>query len=347
MRKKSIKYTYQILLLMGTTLLSYFLEPLLGYRAIGIIFLLAIFFVGITGSIFIVFLSALFSALLWNFLFIPPKFTFAIRSSDDSYMYLAFFVVAMISGYLTKRINEEQRLKDSEALYKTLFNSISHEMRTPLTTLLASGAALNEETILQNPLHIKSVATGIMDAANRLNRIISNLLDMSRLDSGVMSLKLEWHDVDDLIGVVTSKLSQELIKHKLHIQLPEKMPLVRIDFNLMEHALANLISNAIMYTPENTVIFIKVSTSGNYLEISVEDQGPGIPCTDKNKIFQKFYRIPGTPAGGIGLGLSIVKNIIELHDGFITVENLTPQGAKFSLFLPTKNQPRLPQESAE
>lgn len=347
MRKKSIKYTYLLLLLLGTTVVSYFIEPLLGYRAIGIIYLLAVFFIGITGSIFIVFLSALSSALLWNFIFIPPKFTLAIRSTDDSFMYLAFFVVAMIAGFLSKKINEEQRLKDSEALYKTLFNSISHEMRTPLTTLLASSCALNEDSILQNPEHIKSVTAGITESANRLNRIISNLLDMSRLDSGIMSLKLEWYDVDDLIGVVTSKLSTDLNKHHLNVLIPEKSPLIHIDFNLMEHALTNLINNAIMYTKADTDITLRVNTSGNYMEISVEDQGPGIPEADKNKIFKKFYRVPGSPSGGIGLGLSIVKNILELHEGFITHENLAPHGAKFSLFLPIKKQPRLPLESAQ
>ena len=161
----------------------------------------------------------------------------------------------------------------------------------------------------------------VLRASDRLNRVIENLLDMSRLNSGFLELKLEWHDVGDLIGVTLQKLKVQIKTHELKVELQEGLPLIRIDFRFMEHALSNLILNASMYSPPGTDITVLSEVDEESLKLEVKDQGQGIPHDSLRRVFDKFYRVPGSPTGGTGLGLSIVKSIVEAHQGLISVEN--------------------------
>jgi two-component system sensor histidine kinase KdpD len=253
--------------------------------------------------------------------------------------------VSIERHFLTKRLAEAQRLKDSEELHQTLLNSISHEMRTPLTAILGAASALENEQLRADPKYVKEIAAGLVDASDRLNRVIENLLDMSRLNSGVLSLNLEWHDFNDLLSVVIKKLEKPLINHTLEINFLEKIQLLKIDYRLMEHALANIILNAAMYTPIGTVIKITLKKSDSQFYIVIADEGPGIPEESMDKIFDKFYRVPGSPTGGTGLGLSIVKSIVELHKGTVSLLNVKPHGTQFTIELPLEIQPQVPQEN--
>lgn len=252
--------------------------------------------------------------------------------------------VSIEKHFLTKRLIETQRLKDSEELHQTLLNSISHEMRTPLTAILGAASALENDELTGGSKHVKEIAINLQASGDRLNRVIENLLDMSRLNSGVLSLKLEWHDFNDLLSVVVKKLEKPLLNHKIKINFLDSVHLVRIDYRLMEHAVSNLILNATMYTPPGTEIKINQKRNDTHFIIEVEDSGPGIPLDSVTKIFDKFYRVPGSPTGGTGLGLSIVKSIIELHKGHISLQPVVPHGARFVIELPLEDQPLVPQE---
>ncbi len=344
MRKKTINYLVTFCFIGITAILCHFLEPFIGYRTVGFVFLMAVLVSGVTGSKGMVFFSAILGAASWNFFFIPPKFTLTINNADDFLMYLAFVIVALIAGYLTRRINEAQRLKDSEALHQTLLNTISHELRTPLTAILGATAALEDETMIAHVHYIKTINKGLQVAANRLNQVIENLLDMNRLNSGMLSLNTDWHELNDLIGVVRNKLTPTLEKHHLSIQTPEEMPLLKIDFRLMDHALSNLLLNAIMYSRPESEIKLIVTQSKQTLSIQVGDEGPGLPENSIDQLFDKFYRAPGSPPGGTGLGLSIVKSIVELHHGTIEASNNAMGGAEFTIRLPIQEQPLLPLE---
>ncbi|MFI5391374.1 MAG: histidine kinase dimerization/phospho-acceptor domain-containing protein, partial [Bacteriovoracales bacterium] len=151
--------------------------------------------------------------------------------------------ISLERHFLKKRLAEAQRIKDSEKLHQTLLNSISHEMKTPLTSILASASALEDDKILKDVTSLNQLAQNLQEAGTRLNRIIENLLDMSRLDSGIYSLDIQWHDFNDLLGVTIKKLANPLAKHKIVLQIQEEIPLVQIDFRLMEHAISNLLVN--------------------------------------------------------------------------------------------------------
>src|ERR1019366_4798137 len=128
--------------------------------------------------------------------------------------------------------------------HQTLLNSISHEMRTPLTVIIGTATALADKATPKNPEHIEALAGNLLEASDRLNRVIENLLDMTRLNSGVLTLNTEWHDVHDLVGVVLKKLNAQLRNHRVVINIPSDFPMVEMDFRMMEHALSNLLINA-------------------------------------------------------------------------------------------------------
>ncbi len=279
------------------------------------------------------------------FVFKPQKKMRKLGLDQETLLYsiIRQLGISLERHLLTKRLAEAQRLQDSEILHQTLLNSISHEIRTPLTTILGSTAAL-ESDLINDPLYVREVAQGLGEAGERLNRVIENLLDMSRLSSGVLALKLEWQDLNDLIGVVLQKIAKPLKLHPIHFEINQDLPLIRIDFRLFEHALSNLILNASQYSPPGSKITIRVSQQKEHIVISIEDEGVGVPTNAKESIFEKFYRVPGSPTGGTGLGLSIVKSIVELHKGTVRVEPHAPQGSCFIIELPLEKQPPMPAE---
>jgi two-component system sensor histidine kinase KdpD len=230
-------------------------------------------------------------------------------------------------------------LQKSENLYNTLLNSISHELRTPISTISGAASSLFNESTVINPDKRNLLLEDIRDSAERLNRLVENLLDMSRLASGRLTLKLEWCDVGDVIGVAVKRMEKRLAGRSVSIRHDPQTPLVRMDFVLMDQVLANLLDNACAYTPPNTPIEITSQAMTEKLVISITDYGPGIPEAEREHIFEKFYRLPGSASGGTGLGLSVSRGIVEAHGGKMTVENIPGAGACFSILLPASAPP--------
>jgi len=225
-------------------------------------------------------------------------------------------------------------LNESDKLYKTLFNSISHELRIPVATIMgASDTLLSQQYPDETRLKLY---TEINTASVRLNQLIENLLNMSRLESGRITLHPDWCDVHDLANKVSDNLKQELLPFKLSIVIPADMPLVYIDFGLMEQVLHNLILNATQHAPEGTNIRLKFFYDHGALTIQLMDRGSGFSPSELLSVFNKFYRGPDSKAGGTGLGLSIVKGFVEAHQGTVTADNRRNGGAIFSIQIPVK-----------
>ena len=223
---------------------------------------------------------------------------------------------------------------ESEKLYKTLFNSISHELKTPITTIIGAVSSLNDENISGNKILLDKLLEEINIAADRLHRLVENLLDMTRLESGNLKPKLDLYPVADLINAVLKRFDKELKERLIKVAIPEDMPLVKYDFGLMEQALANIIHNSLEYSHDQSEITIEVKLIQDNCVINISDNGKGFPVEMLEKIFDKFYRVPGTKAGGTGLGLSISKGFIEAHGGSIIASNRSGGGAVFSISLP-------------
>jgi two-component system sensor histidine kinase KdpD len=162
---------------------------------------------------------------------------------------------------------------------------------------------------------------------------------MSRLDAGRVKLKLDWCDVGEVIGVAAQRVEECLLRRPLSIDAPPDLPLVQMDFVLMEQVLVNLLDNACSYSPSDAPITIAAKMERGRLLMSVTDGGKGIPPEDLERIFDKFYRVPGTASGGTGLGLSICRGLVEAHGGTLTAENAPGEGARFTITLPAGAPP--------
>ena len=234
--------------------------------------------------------------------------------------------------YLRKTAKKTYMISESEKLYKTLFNSISHELRIPVSTIIGA-----TDTLLQFDYEKETrekLLNEISTAGIRLNRLIENLLNMSRLESGRITPNLNWCDVHDLVNSVTETLKNELQPFKLSVIISANFPLVFIDFGLMEHVLHNLLLNATQYSPAGSRIRMKFYLDNNLFSIQVMDRGKGFPEDELTSVFDKFYRGKDSKAGGTGLGLSIVKGFVEALKGKITAENRKNGGALFTIKIP-------------
>jgi two-component system sensor histidine kinase KdpD len=225
-------------------------------------------------------------------------------------------------------------LDESDKLYKSLFNSISHELRIPVATIMGASDTLlsgefDKNTVMN--LHVE-----INKASERLNRLIDNLLNMSRLESGRITTRPDWHDVHDLANKVTGVLKNELEKFNLEVSIPDDMPLVKFDFGLMENVLHNLVLNATQYSKPGSTIRIKMYFDHKSFILQVMDRGPGFPPGELQNVFNKFYRLEGNISGGTGLGLSIVKGFVQAHNGDVTIENRKNGGALITVKIPTE-----------
>jgi len=342
-RKISIIRQYFIAagLILGISLVLFYTKEITGYRVVAFVLLMAVSILAMLFEIFPVLLSAVLSALIWNFFFIPPLFTFHIDNAEDLLMFLLYFVVAMVNGVLTINIRDaETKARDREEkaktlkLYDTLINSLSHELRTPIAAILGAVDTLKESKARLTAAQEEQLLAGIDMASLRLNRQVENLLSMSRLQSGMLKLHADWCDVNELIHGVIQKVPVD--HHRIEFHSDADLPLFRLDAGLLEQAIYNLLHNGTQYTPEGSTITVEVQArpQENHCLIEIADNGPGFPVDQIPFVFDKFYRLPKSRAGGSGLGLSIVKGFVEAHGGTVSLESSPGNGARFTLDIP-------------
>ncbi|MBE3573647.1 MAG: sensor histidine kinase KdpD [Moorella humiferrea] len=248
--------------------------------------------------------------------------------------------LAILRLQLAAEAQQARCLAASEKLRTALFNSISHELRTPLASITAAVTGLLEGDEVYHPEARQALLQTIKEGARRLNRLVGNLLDMARLESGMLQLKQEWCDLEDIIGVALGQLRETLQDRPLEVSISPGLPLVKVDFTLIEQVLVNLLENAVKYSPPGSKIDIAVRREGKELQVAVADRGVGIPESDRERVFDKFYRLQSPRhVSGTGLGLSICKGIIEAHGGKIWVKARPGGGSVFYFSLPLAEQP--------
>ena len=246
----------------------------------------------------------------------------------------ASLMTVILEKDVLTRMAEEAKVKvETEKLQTALLDSVSHELKTPLTVIAGSAEHLEK---LGNDAEFHKLVSEIRTASRRLLQTVNSLLNMTRLDSGSLQLDLEWHDVRDIIASTIQNLGEPLSHHKLVTRYADVLPPVRVDAEIIRQVLSNLLSNAAAYSPKGTEIIISVQIDENTLVIGVIDHGPGIAEEDADRIFEKFYRGKNVPTGGLGLGLSIAKRFIEAHGGEIRAYNQKGSGACFEIRLPVE-----------
>lgn len=241
---------------------------------------------------------------------------------------------------LAEEANRLATLEESDKLRTALFNSVSHELRTPLATIIGAVTSLLGENGIYHAGEIKQLLQVIKIGADRMNRLVANLLDSARLESGMIKLRRDWCDLQDIIGVVLRQYSEILQGREVNVVIAPDSPLLKGDEGLLEQVVANLLDNAVKYSPEGSPIAINVTWDNEQLIVTVADRGAALSAIKREKIFDKFYRLQMPEiVSGTGLGLSNCKAIIEAHGGTIWVESGVRGGNRFIFVLPVDQQP--------
>jgi two-component system sensor histidine kinase KdpD len=236
---------------------------------------------------------------------------------------------------LAEQAKQAHLLHETERLQAALLNSISHDLRTPLSTITGALSSLRDDAAYLDEAARTDLIETAWEASDRLNWLVGNLLNMTRLEAGAVKVLKEPSDVEDAIGVALEQLAPRLRARTVLIDVPDHLPLVPMDFVLIVQVLVNLLDNAAKYAPLHSPIEVRVRLLETQVAIDVMDRGAGIPSEELQRIFDKFYRLEqDAHAGGTGLGLSIARSIVEAHGGRIWAFNRAEGGAVFRIALP-------------
>jgi len=337
------QYLLSVSAVIAVSVLCYAFESLIGYRVVAYLLLITVSLLAMVFDILPVLLAALLSALVWDFFFIKPYYTFHVHAAEDAFLLVMYFVVALVNAVLTNKIRRMEKkaiLKEEKEntvkLYNTLLNSLSHELRTPIATIIAATDNLQGNNPHLTPLNRNELVGEIAKASFRLNQQVENLLNMSRLESGFIQPKKDWVDVNELVYSTVSRLEENKITQRISININPDMPLFKTDKGMLEQVLYNILVNATLHTPADSRVDITGMCHGDELVLVIDDNGNGFPAGEIKHVFDKFYRLQHTAAKGTGLGLSIVKGFTEALGGSVKLENITPSGARFTIHLPAE-----------
>lgn len=306
--------------------------------------------------------AALLSFLALNYFFTLPYHTLRVASTQDVISLLVFFFVADATGRLVVRLREREaearqqaweasnllRLQreaaEADALRKTdelksaLLAAVSHDLRTPLASIRIAATGLLKDDLHSDEDARRELLEMIDAEAARLARLVTNLLDLSRIEAGVLKPDREWRDLQEVIARAVDDMHDRLRAHRITLEIPDDLPLVPLDFTQIEDVLVNLLDNATRHSPEGSAIRISAHHGQREIVVQVENQGPPIPVQAADQVFDRFYRAQ-RDRRGLGLGLTISKGLVEAHGGRIWVERPGEPGARFAFSLPLETMP--------
>jgi two-component system sensor histidine kinase KdpD len=323
------------------------------------LYLLAIVVAATRWSLEAALVASTLSVLGYDFFFVPPFHTFAVSDERHLLTFATLFVVAVFISVLTSRIRRheaeaverekhaaalELRAK-TEEMRSSLLSAVSHDLRTPLGAITGAATTLRDAgDALEADQRAELVAT-VCEEAERLERFVANLLEMTRLDSGALEVKREWVPIEELIGSALTRLEARLEGRPVRAELKDDLPLVSVDPVLIEQVFYNLLDNAVKHTPPSSAIDISAEPTATALVIEFADCGPGLP-TSETRLFDKFSRGPDRRVKGAGLGLAICRGIVEAHGGIISAHPRRGAGGSiFRVSLPLRGTvPSVPAE---
>jgi two-component system sensor histidine kinase KdpD len=255
--------------------------------------------------------------------------------------FAAQMALAMERTQLVEATEKARREVEREQLRNSLLSSVSHDLRTPLAVITGAASALIEAEAKLDAAAQRDLVKTILEEAERLSRLIRNLLDMTRLESGVITVKKEWIPLEEVVGSALNRMETRLVGRDVHVDLPRDLALVPFDAVLIEQVLINLLENAAKYGADP--VEISVTPAGHEVIVEVADRGPGIPPGEEARVFEKFHRlVRESSKGGVGLGLAICRAIVAAHGGRIWAQNREAGGVSFCFTLPIQGVvPRL------
>ena len=338
------QYIYSFVIIIAVAAICFGLSGLMGYRVVAFILLLTVSLLALIFDILPVLMAATLSAFIWDFFFIPPRYTIHVDTTEDLFLLIMYFIIALINGVLTYKIRHIEKalqLKEERAnsvkLYNTILNSLSHELRTPIAAIIAATDNLQTNDRISDAVK-NDLIDEISRASLRLNQQVENLLNISRLESGHIRPKNDWCDIVELVYDVVKRVEENNPSRKIQISINPDLPLCYIDKGMVDQVIYNLLNNAAIHTSNDCKIEISVANHADLLHINIEDSGKGFNNADSRDVFEKFSRVKSDPdKTNSGLGLSIVKGFTEAMGGSVELLQSRSPGAKFSITLPAKN----------
>lgn len=306
------------------------IRPALSDAHVALAYLLLVLFAGARAGREIALATAFLAFLCFDWFFLPPFGTLALANPLHWFVLVAFLAASVVATQLFERSRNEVALRESVRARDAVIASVSHDLRTPLTTIKALAHDLSAEG--------DDRALTIEEEADRLHALVADLLDLSRLSSGAAQLAVEPNEAEDLLGAALQRVSGQSNGREIRVQLDEKHPLLfgRFDFAQTLRILVNLLDNALKYSPLDQPVDIAVCRDGSLLCFAIADRGHGVAQSERDHIFEPFYRPPGVPADvhGAGLGLSIARALAQAQGGSLTCEPRDGGGSIFTLRLP-------------
>jgi len=317
------------------------LKPYVPVLSLPVLYELAVLPVAVVWGLWFSTAVSIASMLAFNFFFLPPTHTFALRDSENWAALAVFLVTAVVVSVLATQARrraqlaaeealEAEALRRSDAMKTAVLHAVSHDLRSPLTAIVAAASSLATPELQLSPADRRDLIATIRAEADRLDRVVGNLLDLSRLRSGVAAPHAELWTVDDLVYGALEQLGPG--GDRVVTELDADAPPVHVDAAQIERALVNLLDNAVKFSPPNTPVRVRVEARGNELLLHVEDAGPGVAAADREAVFEPFQRGGGdTP--GAGLGLAIARGFAQANSARVWSEN--GDGGHFVLALRT------------
>jgi len=335
-RKKIYPYLISIGFVFIMTLFGEFVKRKLEPTNIVMFYLLVVVIVAILWGQGPVIVTSILSVLLFDFFLVPPYLTLSVDRIQYVFTFIGLLIVGLVISTLASKMREQVIQRQTEKLQTALLNSISHDLRTPLSSITGSLTALLDNDSGLDDATRKELLETAFEECDRLNRLVGNLLDMTRMEAGALRISRTPCELRDVLGASLEQLKAKIGSRNINIDISRDFPEVPMDFSFMMKVFFNLIDNALKYSSADTPIDIKATLFKDKVKIEIKDQGVGIPEGDLKRIFDKFYHVERPQQiTETGLGLSICKGIVEAHSGQITAQNNPDRGATFIIIIPS------------
>jgi two-component system sensor histidine kinase KdpD len=319
-------------LVVGTTALGAALGAVLDVPDVEMLYVVAV----LVSAVFLgrgpTVVAAVVGVVAYDWFFVPPTFTLNVADGRYLFTFAMMFGIGLLVSSLAGRARAAAVRAESEALRGTLLSSVSHDLRTPLASITGAATTLRDQDV--DEATRRELVGAICDEAERMDRLVRNLLDMTRLASGAVAPRREWVPVEELVGSALARTEGALAGRPIRTELPPETAMAHADPVLLEQLLVNLLENAARHTPPGTEVLVRARREGGALVLEVADRGPGIAPGDEERIFERFQGGARSAARGAGLGLAIARAVARVHGGTLRVANRPGGGASFTLHLP-------------
>ncbi len=346
-------YAWAVGATVTATLAGYAMRERFDLVNIAMVYLLAVVLVALYRSRGAAITASVLCVAAFDVLFVPPEGTFTVHDAQYLLTFAIMLGVGLIISRLVDRVRRQARAQalleieaETERIRSALLASISHDLRTPLAVMAGASSTLVESGERMPPEARQALARSVFNQSRDLSERVSKLLQMTRLDTGAIKAERDWTSIVDVANSAVRRLSDRLASHRLIVDMPGDLPLVRVDAALIEQALGNLLENAAKHTPPGTIVRLRAKPEGQRLVLSVEDHGGDATDVDMERMFRKFQHgsMEGT-AGGVGLGLAICRAMVRLHGGDSWAERTPGGGMTFRISLPLERPPEIPAET--